>query len=155
MRTILTIVAGLSATALLASCTSETSQNVQTSQSSAPAIETQALEETKVKAVLIYADWCGSCKVLDPKIQSVRANKELMGVKFITLDYTDKDSTAFFEAAREAGVEAAMTAAMGGTIKTGQMFLVDAESSDIRGKIVKTMSEAEIMSAIDAAVADS
>ena len=40
-----------------------------------------------IVGVIFYADWCPSCKVLDPKIEEAR--KQIKGVEFITFDMTD------------------------------------------------------------------
>ena len=51
---------------------------------------------TKTKAVLIYADWCGSCKILDPQIEKARAMGHIPGLEFVVLDYTTKDDANFY-----------------------------------------------------------
>ena len=68
------------------------------SQADAPRVDARAGAEMagqamsiKTKAVLIYADWCGSCKVLDPKLKKAKEIGPMPGLEFITLDYTDKN----------------------------------------------------------------
>lgn len=43
-------------------------------------------------AVYFYADWCGNCKILSPRIKQVKNQNNLkkQNVVFVTLDLTDK-----------------------------------------------------------------
>lgn len=106
--------------------------------------------EAQTKAVLIYADWCGSCKILDPRIKAVKESGQFdESVEFVTLDYTNRDEEAFYKAAKKAGVKKAVRSAFDGkSVKTGQMFLINAEGTEILGKITKKHSEKEIAEAI-------
>ena len=113
------------------------------------AIEVQST--AKLAAVLIYADWCGSCKVLDPKVQSVKGAGNLENTTFITLDYTERDDEAFFASADEAGVGEVVRSHLSEKIKTGQLLLIDLDDSIVVGTIKKDLDEAEIESTINAA----
>jgi len=117
-------------------------------------VETKSAKamDTKTKAVLIYADWCGSCKVLDPKIKKVQSMGAIPGVEFVTLDYTEKNADAFYAQAKAAGVEAAVKAYLDGTIKTGQLLLVDLDDQNVIGKVTKTSQPAEILTALRDAI---
>ena len=132
------------------------------SQAEAPVVETGKVKEmavkasevmdTKTKAVLIYADWCGSCKVLDPKIKKVQSMGNIPGVEYVTLDYTAKDAEAFYAQAEAAGVQDVVKAYFDGTIKTGQLLLVDMDDQKVVGKVTKTLEPAQILSAVKEAV---
>ncbi|WP_162143791.1 TlpA family protein disulfide reductase [Hellea balneolensis] len=121
---------------------------------SADKMETMATKamSTKTKAVLVYADWCGSCKVLDPKIQKVQEMGPMPGLEFVTLDYTAKDAEAFYAQAEAAGVSEAVKAYLDGTIKTGQLLLVDLDDQKVVGRVTKTLEPAEIVTALNDAV---
>ena len=106
----------------------------------------------KTKAVLIYADWCGSCKVLDPKIQKVQSMGAIPGLEYVTLDFTAKDADGFYAQAQAAGVEDAVKSYLAGTIKTGQLLLVDLDDQKVIGKVTKTLEPAEILTAVKDAV---
>ena len=106
----------------------------------------------KTKAVLVYADWCGSCKALDPKLKAVKAAGTIDGLEFVTLDYTDKDQGAFFAAAMGAGVEGPMRDLFSDGVKTGQLILIDADDQRIIEKVTKSYSEEEIAAALKKAV---
>lgn len=110
---------------------------------------------TKTKAVLVYADWCSSCKILDPKIKAVQAMGPMPGVEFVTLDYTDKNADNFYAQAAAAGVEDAVRAELDGTIKTGWLLLVDVDDARVLSKVTKDDDAAEIAAKIKAALAAS
>lgn len=129
------------------------------SQAEAPKVDTAKVKEvvtkamdTKTKAVLIYADWCGSCKVLDPKIKKVQSMGDIPGLEFVTLDYTAKDSEAFYAQAEAFGVGAAVKTYLDGTIKTGQLLLIDLDDQKVVGKVTKTLEPAGILTAIKDAI---
>lgn len=126
-------------------------------QTSVPASERAAVtapaEDTKVLAVLSYADWCGSCKALDPKIKAVQAANPFDGVEFATIDYTSRSADAFFADAETLGVGETMRATFGDSIKTGRLYLVDLDTGDVISTVDKSMDEGAIAQAISDAIA--
>lgn len=132
----------------------QTVETVQVAEPMAPEIKAE-VSDVKTKAVLVFADWCGSCKVLDPKVQAVKAREEIAGLEFVTLDYTLKDPNVFYAQANAAGVETAIAAYLAGTVKTGQLLLVDMDDQAVIGTVTKDADEASILSALKAAVAAS
>ena len=112
---------------------------------------TTPAEDTQVLAVLSYASWCGSCKVLDPKIKAVRAANTFEKVEFFALDYSGRDADAFFEDAETLGIADTMRTLFPDKIKTGRLYLFNLQTDEIIGEIGKDMSEAEITTAIEAA----
>jgi thiol-disulfide isomerase/thioredoxin len=129
------------------------------SQADAPRVDARAGAEMagkamgiKTKAVLIYADWCGSCKVLDPKLKKAKEIGPMPGLEFITLDYTDKNSASFYAQAEAAGVGEAVEKYLNGTIKTGQLLLVDVDDKKVVGEVTKTFEPSEIISALKDAI---
>ena len=135
------------ATALVAAC----------GQTAAPASErapvTAPAENTRVLAVLSYADWCGSCKALDPKVKAVQAANTFDGVEFATIDFTSRDADAFFADAETLGVGETMRATFGDKIKTGRLYLVDLDSGEVIATVDKSMDETAIAAAISDAAA--
>ena len=111
--------------------------------------------DAKTAAVLVYADWCGSCKALDPKIEKVHAMGDIPGLAFITLDYTDKDADNFYAQAKAAGVHDAVQTYLDGKIKTGMLLLVDVDDGKVIGKVTKELEPNEIVSALKDALAAS
>jgi len=111
--------------------------------------------DIKTRAVLVYADWCGSCKALDPKIKAVQAMGVMPGVDYVTLDYTDKNADNFYAQAAMAGVEDAVRTELDGTIKTGVLLLVDLDDARVISKVTKADEPAQIAAKIQAALAAS
>ncbi len=136
------LIIAVTAAAFLAAC----------GQAEVPASERAAVtapaEDTRVLAVLSYADWCGSCKALDPKVKAVQAANTFDGVEFATIDYTSRDADAFFSDADTLGVGDAMRSQFGEKIKTGRLYLVDLDTGDVISTIDKSMDEAAIVAAI-------
>ncbi|MEL6725434.1 MAG: thioredoxin family protein [Pseudomonadota bacterium] len=134
-----------SAAAFLAAC----------GQAAVPASERAAVTapatDTKVLAVMSYADWCGSCKALDPKVKAVQAATAFEGVEFALIDYTSRDADAFFADAETLGVAETMRATFPDKIKTGRLYLVNLDTGDVISTIDKSMDEAAITAAITAA----
>lgn len=111
--------------------------------------------ETKTIAVLLYADWCSSCKILDPKIKAVQAMGDMPGLDFVTLDYTAKNPDDFYAQAAAAGVESAVRTELGGAIKTGWLLLVDMDDARVIGKVTKEDDAAQIAAKLKDALAAS
>ena len=100
--------------------------------------------------VKLHADWCGSCLVLGPRIDTAReeAGLDESSALFVTLDLTDeatKHQAALL--AHSLGLEAFFTSNRG---KTGFAILVDAASGEIKGRLTKDMSAEGIAAAIRA-----
>ena len=117
-----------------------------------PTLTIAETDQPKVLAVLFYADWCGSCTVLDPEIQKARDKFDLDNepVLFIRLDTTD--------AARryQAGLMAS-SLGLGDFYEqnagaTGFMILVDAETNEIISRLTKSMDATAITSEVKAAL---
>ncbi len=115
--------------------------------------------DTRTKAVLVYADWCGSCKILDPKIKDVRAalgeNNTLPGLEFVTIDYTDKSPANLYAQADALGVGEAVRSYHNGNVTTGVLLLVDVNDQRVIGTVTKDYGNLEIKSALKAAVSAS
>lgn len=94
--------------------------------------------------VLYYADWCGSCKTLDPQIEKARGKAGLddMPIVFVRMDLTDTTTSA----------QSAMLASSLGLGdlyadnkgKTGYMAVIDANTKEVVARIDKTMSADDI-----------
>ncbi len=104
----------------------------------------------KVVGVLFYADWCNSCKALEPKLNTVKKDFAGQPVLFTRVDFTD-DFT------KEQSDLLASYLGLGATYaeqgqKTGYMLLINAESKQVLGKLTKTQSEAELKAEIEKAL---
>jgi len=115
----------------------------------------QTVTNAKTKAVLIYADWCGSCKVLDPTVKVAQKMIPFNTVEFVTLDYTAKNDNEFYLAAEAAGVGKAVKTYLNGKVKTGQLLLVDIDDQTVLKKVDKSFNAKAIVMAVKEAVAAS
>jgi len=126
-------------------------------QVSVPASERAAVtapaEDARVLAVLSYADWCGSCKALDPKVQAVQEANAFNGVEFAKIDYTSRNADAFFADAETLGIGDTMRATFGDKIKTGRLYLIDLDTGEVISTVDKSMDETAITAAINEAIA--
>ena len=100
-----------------------------------------------------YAAWCGSCKALDPKVQSVQQAEFFEGVAFAKIDYTSRDTAAFYADAQTLGIAETMRATFGDKIKTGRLYLINLDTGELISTIDKSMDEAAITAAIRDAAA--
>ena len=118
-----------------------------------------AASDVRTKAVLVYADWCGSCKILEPKLKMVRTalgeHNKMPGLEFVTIDYTDKNKEDLFAQADAVGVGKAVRNYLGGTVSTGVLLLVDLDDERVVGTVTKDFGNLEIKSALKDAVSSS
>ncbi|MEM7329725.1 MAG: thioredoxin domain-containing protein [Pseudomonadota bacterium] len=141
------LILAATATAFLCACSPSATPASERAEVSAPS------ETTRVLAVLSYADWCGSCKALDPKIKAVQAANTFDGVEFATIDYTSRDSDAFFADAATLGVADTMRTTFPEKIKTGRLYLISLDSGAVISTVDKSMDEPAIAAVISEAAA--
>lgn len=96
----------------------------------------------KLVGLLFHADWCASCKALEPKLQAVKKDFAGEPVLFTRLDLTDaatKGQSALLAA--QLGLSSAFAE---NASKTGFMLLLDATTGRTLAKLTKTHSEEEL-----------
>ncbi len=105
-----------------------------------------------VYGVLFYADWCGSCKALDPKITQARQEAKLdtMDILFVTLDLTD-DVTKH-QASLMAATLGISDVYEGNAGKTGFMLLLNAENGEKLSQLTNSLETDVIAVRIQEAV---
>lgn len=114
-------------------------------------VNAEVSADTRLAAVLIYADWCGSCKVLDPKLQSAKSEGPIEGLQHFVLNYTDRDEDALFMAADKLGFGGPIREKLSDGVKTGILLLVDLDDGTVVGDLRKELSAEEIRAAMVAA----
>ena len=141
--------------ALVAACSNQDANtSAQTTAKEISAASTDAavalspVADAEIIAVLIRADWCSSCKIIEPKLAVAKADGPISGLAHITLDYTDRDKNAFFANAKDAGVSDAVRSHLGGDDKTGIILLVDRKRGDVVADLRKKLSADEIRRAM-------
>ena len=102
------------------------------------------IEPPKVLAVMFHADWCSTCKVLEPKINQVKRDFQNQPVLFTQFDLTD-DFTKD-QAARYAALLGLEDLYRENSNKTGFMFLIEWPSKRVLGKITKEKTPEQIKS---------
>lgn len=115
--------------------------------------ESSATAKPAVYAVLFYADWCGSCKALDPKVTQAReaAKLDTQDVLFVTLDLTN--DTTKHQAAMMAATLGISDVYEGNAGKTGFMLLLNAESGEKVAQLTNKMEATDIATRIQETVA--
>lgn len=114
--------------------------------------QVDALEpaQPRVVGLMFFSDTCGSCKILDPKIENVKKDYLSQPILFATLDHSNDGSTnqaaLLADSLGLAEVYAAQEKA------SGFLLLVNPESGEIITKLTRDMSEDEIKAAFDSAL---
>jgi thiol-disulfide isomerase/thioredoxin len=115
-----------------------------------PVRAAEPAKDPQVIGLLFYADWCGSCKVLEPKLETVKEGLTGEPITFTRVDMTDDATKAYSERyARWIGLGSIYEEHAPGT---GFMLLVDAESKEVLGRLTRVQSEDELRASILAAV---
>jgi len=115
--------------------------------------ESSTIAKPAVYGVLFYADWCGSCKALDPKVTQAREEAKLdtQDVLFVTLDLTN--DTTKHQAAMMAATLGISDVYESNAGKTGFMLLLNAESGEKVAQLTNKMEAADIATRIQETVA--
>lgn len=105
-------------------------------------------DKPAVYGVLFYADWCGSCKALDPKVTQARemAKLDTQDVLFVTLDLTN-DITKH-QAALMAATLGISDVYENNAGKTGFMLLLNAGSGEKLAQLTYKMEVSDIATRI-------
>jgi len=101
-------------------------------------------EDTRIAAVLIHADWCSSCKIIEPKLATVKAKGEIKGLQHLAINYTDRDKDAFYANAEKLGLANPIRTHLDGGVKTGIILLIDTSSNEIVADLRKELTEEEL-----------
>jgi thiol-disulfide isomerase/thioredoxin len=103
-----------------------------------PVLSGEHEDKTELIALRMYADWCGMCKALDPKVNQVKEEFKGKGVFFAVFDQTDefaKEQSALH--AKLLGLEHVQKEFEG---KTGLLLLIDPKTKEISERITHTIT---------------
>ncbi len=107
-------------------------------------------EKPEVIALHFHADHCGSCKVLNPKLENARAELGDIPMLYVKVDHSNKSTTHQAELLVEA---LGLTEIYHAQKKaSGYVLLINADSKTIVGKITKKQSSDQIEKVIEASL---
>ena len=110
----------------------------------------ETLSNTDTYAVIYYAEWCGSCKILLPKIDEAKSSlseEVISDLEFVRFDFTDQSSR---NSSKELAQNKNLLPLFESDAKTGQLKLIDKETGNVLGIIKKDLSADEIKGALTA-----
>lgn len=102
------------------------------------------MADNTLYAVTFHADWCGTCRKLEPELTSARANGDLdnQNVLFVTLDLTN--DTTKHQAALMASALGISDFYESNRGKTGFVLLVNGKTGETVGRIKGDTKAAKI-----------
>ena len=104
----------------------------------------EVAEDTRIAAVLIHADWCSSCKIIEPKLAAVKERGAIDGLQHAAINYTDRDKEAFYANAEKLGLADPIRTHLDGDVKTGIILLIDTDTKEIVADLRKELTEEEL-----------
>jgi thiol-disulfide isomerase/thioredoxin len=117
----------------------------------ARADDAPAEQKPQVVGLVFYADWCGTCKVLEPRIDEVKKELADKPVYITRVDLTDDATRAQSQLFANWVGLGEIYQEHGGA--TGFMLLIDPEEKKVIQRIGAQHSEQQIRQAIDQALA--
>lgn len=114
------------------------------------AVNLHAQEKPKLLGIMMHAEWCPSCKVLEPKLEEVKPEFKDEGVLFIEFDMTNEFTMQQTQLlARLINLEDVFNENAG---KTGYMLLIDPETGRQLGKLTWNKSKEKLINEIRSAL---
>ena len=106
-------------------------------------------DEPRLVAALFRSNWCGPCKVLEPRYESVMTHYVDAPLERVRFDSSFGRRGALARRAREEGVSEAYEATAG---STGFVLLIDRDTGDVLARITMDYADADIRGALDHAL---
>jgi len=110
----------------------------------------QNVSPPKLLAVLFYADWCGWCKELEPKLNKVKGDFRGQPILFTRFDLTNEFTND--QSARYAALLGLEKYYVDNKGDTGYMLLIDSKTKKVLGKISRQDSPQEMKAALTKAL---
>jgi thiol-disulfide isomerase/thioredoxin len=112
--------------------------------------QADAAEEPRLVAALFRSNWCGPCKILEPRYEQVMAGYGEAPLEQVRFDSSFGRRGALAERASAEGIRSVYDATSGAT---GFVLLIDRDTQDVLARITVEYSEADIAGALDYALA--
>lgn len=109
------------------------------------------VDAPSVLAVMFHADWCPTCKIIEPRLHKIEREFAGQPILFTRFDLTDEftiEQSARFAALL--GLETYLEQSSG---RTGYMLLFDRQTKKLLGEVRVKMSDDEIRAAFTKAIA--
>lgn len=107
------------------------------------------VEEPRLVAALFRSNWCGPCKILEPRYERVMQAYDTARVEQVRFDSSFGRHGALAQRASEEGIHAVYETARNAT---GFVLLIDRDTQDILARITVDYSEADIAGALEYAL---
>ena len=111
--------------------------------------QTPAEDDPRLVAALFRSNWCGPCKILEPRYERVMSAYETAAVERVRFDSSFGRRSALAERASAEGIRRAYDSARGAT---GFVLLIDRDTQDVLARITVEYSDADIAGALDYAL---
>jgi len=108
----------------------------------ATAQQQDTTDKPKILGVLMYADWCGKCKQLDPKLSEVKPQFEDQSILFTQFDMTNDFTTS--QSQKLAGLLGLGDLFQQHKGSTGYMVLLDAQTKEVLKTLKHDQSEEQL-----------
>jgi thiol-disulfide isomerase/thioredoxin len=108
----------------------------------ANAQQQKSADKPKILGVLMYADWCGKCKELDPKLSEVQPQFQGQPILFTRFDMTNDFTTTQSE--KLAGLLGIGDLFQQHKGSTGYMVLLDTQTNEVLKTLKHNQSEQDL-----------
>ncbi|WP_440959399.1 thioredoxin domain-containing protein [Oceanicaulis sp. LC35] len=115
----------------------------------AASAQSPTAEDPRLVAALFRSNWCGPCKILEPRYERVMAEYAQAPLEQVRFDSSFGRRSALAERASEEGIRPAYDAV---SDATGFVLLIDRDTGDVLARITMAYSEADIAGALDYAL---
>ena len=105
--------------------------------------------EPRLVAALFRSNWCGPCKVLEPRYERVMASYAEAPLERVRFDSSFGRRGALAERASEEGIRSVYDSVNGAT---GIVLLIDRDTQDVLARITMEYSDADMAGALDYAL---
>ncbi|RKR00055.1 thioredoxin domain-containing protein [Maricaulis maris] len=103
-------------------------------------------ERPRLAAVMFRSSWCSACRIIEPRVEDVRADYEDAAIGWVKFDFTLGRRESLRELAEAEGLTDIYSEAAG---STGFMLLIDRETGQVFEMITMDYGRDQIREALD------